>query len=144
MPKRVIAKPTRAVTVEQLPRYVEEYLKERNAADEMSKRVNEKKTNIVELLVAEGYKDDKGSRFIDVGIPGCSAVKHERRVSTKLDEEKALAWLRKNGLYEECTTTVVVLDEEKLLAAAYEGKIAERTLKGFYEQTENFAFKVIA
>lgn len=145
MPKRVIAKPTRAVSTEQLPRYVEEYLKERDAAATMQKRVDEKKANIVEVLIADGYTDDKGSRFVDVGIPGCSAVKHERRVRTVLDEEKALAWIKKHkpALYDSCTKTITVLDEEALLAAAYEGKIAEKTLKSFYEQSESFAFKIV-
>lgn len=142
-PTRKIAKPTREVTSAQLPRYMQEYLQEKAAADAMAKRVAEKKANIMKLIEAEGYVDDRGSQFIDVGIDGCSMVKREVRISTTLDETKALQWLKKNGLYEECTRTEVVLDEEALLAAAYEGKVPEKTLKSFYEQNESYAFKVI-
>lgn len=142
-PTRKIAKPKRELSIEQLPRYVEEYLKEKAAADAMAKRVNEKKATIAALVEASGYLDDRGSQFLDVGIDGCSAVKRERRITNTLDEAKALAWLTKHGLYDECTRTEVVLDEEALLAAAYEGKVPERALKSFYEQSESFAFKVL-
>lgn len=144
MPKRTIAQPKRALAEEDVRRYAEEYLKARRLAEEAQKRADAMKSTLVQHIVENGYTDDKGSQYIDVGIPGCAKLKRERRLSQRFNEEKAAAWLERKGVYDEYTETIVVLSEDKILAAGWEKKIPERVIKGFYDDNEVMAFKVVA
>lgn len=143
-PKKVMRPANREMTAEDLPRYLQEYLKEKDLVDELTGRVNAKKAVIKKFVEQSGYADEKGSLFVDVdGVPGVSAVKLERRVSTGLDRSKAEAWLKKQGLWEAYSEVQRVLDEDALYAAAYEGKIAKKTMDGFITESESFAFKTV-
>jgi hypothetical protein len=99
---------------------------------------------ILEYLVANGTKDDKGSFWVNwpedpVGgrIKG---IKAERRLLKVLDPEVAEAYLRKRKLYTQCTETIVTLSEEKILALNFQGTIPDADLDALYETTENYAF----
>lgn len=143
-PKKVVRKPTRELSADDLPRYVEEYLKEKDLVDELTGRLNAKKANLRKLVEQTGYTDDKGNVFVDVeGVDGVSALKLERRVSTNLDREKAQAWLEKTGKWEEFSEVVRVLDEDALYAAAYENKTFKKAVDSFIVESENFAFKTV-
>jgi hypothetical protein len=60
-----------------------------------------------------------------------------------MDLDKAEAWLKKNKKWDEFKVVVEMVDEDKLLAAGYEGTIPKRTFDGFTVQSESFAFKVL-
>lgn len=143
-PKKTMRRANREMTAADFPRFVQEYLHEKDLADEIAGRVNAKKAVIRKFVEEAGYADEKGSLFIDLeGVDGASAVKLERRVSTSLDRQKVEAWLKKQGLWEQYTEEVRVLDEDALMAAAYEGTIPKKVMDGFMVESENFALKTV-
>lgn len=143
--KRLLRKPKRELSEEDIRRYAEEWLREKEAAEAMMARANEKKATLVEYVMQHGYEDDKGSRYIDIEIPGLKAIKYEKRHSVNFDDDKAEAWLKKQPKlnYDDFTETIVRVDRDKVLAAGYEGTISEKTIKSFYVTSETFAFKAV-
>lgn len=103
-------------------------------------RKAELKQRILGFLEKGGYKDDHGSIWLDLpeGAP-VAHVKNERRVSKNFDDSKAEPFLKKRKLYDQCTTTITVLDEQKVLALFYEDKITEKELDALYTESETFA-----
>lgn len=117
----------------------------RKTIREMQEREKTVKARLVDTITEEGEADDGGSLWLDLPEPvdGKSSVKYERRVSRGLNVDKAEAWLDGKGMLEECQTTITVLDEEKLLAAHYAGKISEKELDKLYNENESWALKVV-
>jgi hypothetical protein len=117
----------------------------RKTIREMQEREKVVKARVVDAVQEMGEPDDNGSLWLDLDAPvdGKSSVKYERRVSRGLDVNKAEGWLDGKGLLEECQTTITVLDEEKLLAAHYAGKISEKELDKLYTENESWALKVV-
>lgn len=143
-PKRVMRTAKRELNAKDFPRYVEEYLREKEAMEAMQARVNEKKAAINKFVDDLGEADEKGSKWVHVeGIPGLSAVKRERRVSQSLDTDKAEAWLKKNGLWEQYSEEIRVLDEDALYGAGYDGTIPRKVFDGFMVSSESFALKTV-
>lgn len=142
--KRMQRTAKRELSEEDLPRFVEEYLNEKNAAEAMTARVNEKKAALMAYVEEHGEADDKGSLFVDIeGVEGLSALKKERRVGQKLDADKAEKWLRKNGMWEKYSETIEQLDEDAFMAAGYDGSISPRTFDSFMVTSESWAFKTV-
>jgi len=69
-----------------------------------------------------------------------TGIERRKRTSNVLDESKALALLAKKNLLAECTTTVVVVDEDAILAANYAGSITDKELAALYEEKSTYAF----
>jgi len=101
---------------------------------------------IMDELAESGQTDQKGNQWIyftDDPVEGrVKGIKRERRVSRRLDEETAEEYLREKGLYEQCTETIVVLSEEKLLALAFGqgAPITDEDLESLYVVNETWAF----
>lgn len=140
--KKISAKRTLKKT--DVARYAEEYVSEKAMLDAIKQRVDEKKAALVAALTQFGETDEKGNVFLDVGIEGCARLKHELRRSETLNLDRIEAWLKSRGLWDEFSTTVRIVDEEKVLAAAFEGKqIPKATMRSFYDINETMAFKVL-
>jgi hypothetical protein len=80
------------------------------------------------------YKSGTPSIKTIVGIE-----RRERRSNT-LDQERALALIKKKGLTDECTETIVVLNEDALLAANFRGDITDKELATLYTESTSYAF----
>lgn len=87
-----------------------------------------------EPLTFTSYKDGKPK---EKKIIGCE---RRERTSTTLNEEKAMALIKKKKLEEECTEVVTVVSEDAILAANYQGKITDKELAGLYEEHTTYAF----
>jgi len=70
-------------------------------------------------------------------IVGCE---RRERTTTSLNEEKALALLKRKHLLDECTETIQVINEDAILAANYAGKINDKELAALYEENTTYAF----
>lgn len=101
------------------------------------------------VLPTKGITDDKGHSWImweDDPLPDPSGkgevigIKRERRAPSTLNEERAEAFLRRKGLWDACTETVVVINEDAILAKAFDKTITEAELQSLYDTKENFAF----
>lgn len=89
----------------------------------------------------DGYVDDQGHIWLDFDEPvdGVVALQMQRKVSKNLNEDKAKAILEKAGLYEDCTTTVVVLDQDAIMAAHYAGKLSEDEVDAMFPVSVSYA-----
>lgn len=103
-----------------------------------------------------GYKDASGSWWFDLDEPVVAPVwdedaetvvdtefnkvKLQRRAPQKLDADKAEELLAKKGILEECQATVVVLDEDAIQRAFFEGKLTKAEYDRIYPVTVSFAF----
>jgi hypothetical protein len=125
-------------------RAVREWLVQDDAVKAFSERLVEAKGLLMKILESEGRNDERGSqwiRFPDDPVEGrITAIKRERRVTPKLDEERAEEYLKRRKLYSQCTETITVLDEAKILDLNFKGVISDADLETLYDPKETWAF----
>jgi len=90
-----------------------------------------------EPIVFHSYKTGKPVAKTIVG------VERKRRASQSLNEDATLELLKAKGLMDQCTEVVVVINEDAILAANFEGKISDDELAKLYSESESFAFYLI-
>lgn len=95
---------------------------------------NKRTLALDEPLTYTTYKNGKPT---EKKIVGCE---RRERTSTSLNEEKALALIKKKKLEGECTEVVTVVSEDAILAANYRGDITDKELAGLYEENTTYAF----
>jgi hypothetical protein len=86
------------------------------------------------------FVEFKGGKPVEKKIIG---FERRKRVTTSLNEERTMAYLSAKGMLDECTTTIVVLNEDAVLAANYDGRISDKDLEKLYDESEGFAFHLI-
>ena len=119
-------------------RLAEEFKKSKEAIDNLTKRQNAMKAELIEAVKDNGFEDDKGHLWYKAGP---LELKYERRVARSFNAEAAEQWARENGLWEDLKKVVEMLDEDKLLGYAWNHKEQEDTIQGFYVEKETWAFK---
>lgn len=110
-------------------------------------RLSTLKKDLQEAVTSAGYEDDLGNFWFDLDEPvdvdgygTCLKLKRERRVKISVDDDAAEALLREKGLYEDCTTTVTILDEEEIRKAHYKGLLTDEDIDVIFPQTVTYAF----
>lgn len=119
-------------------RLAQEFKKSKEAIDMLTKRQNEMKSELTEAIKQQGFEDDKGHMWLNTGS---LELKYERRVSRSLDVAAAEKWARELGIWDKLKETVERLDEDKLLALAWNDKQYEEDILAFYVEKETWAFK---
>lgn len=119
-------------------RLAQEFKKSKEAIDLLTKRQNEMKAELIEAIKEQGFEDDKGHKWLKVGS---LELKYERRVSRSFDEGAADNWAHETGRWDDLKRTVEMLDEDKLLALAWENEDVAETIQEFYVEKETWAFK---
>lgn len=125
-------------TKEYYEKLLQEFKTAKEAVENLTKRQNNLKTELVEALKENGYEDDKGHIWWQVGD---SEIKYERRVSRSLNIEAAEQWARELGIWDDLKKVVESIDEDKLLGYAWNHKDSEDVIQGFYVEKESWAFK---
>ena len=120
-------------------RLAEEFKKSKEAIDNLTKRQNAMKAELVEAIKENGYEDDKGHMWYKIGA---TELKYERRVSRSFNAEAAEQWARGLGIWDDLKKVVETIDEDKLLGYAWNHKDQEDVIQGFYNEKETWAFKV--
>jgi hypothetical protein len=128
------------VTKHNVGRHLAEYFNAKSLADKATERVRKQRDLLIDYAEEAGVEDDKGHRWVEV--PGVGTIKRERRVSVSFDSVFAEAWLRSKDMYDECTVTVVELDEDVVLGKLYEGDIPEDVGQSMYPTKEQFSLRV--
>jgi len=80
------------------------------------------------------YKGGKPKEKMIVGI------ERRERKSTSMNHDKAMALLERKKLVADCTSTILVINEDAVLAANYSKKITDKELAAIYEDSSTFAF----
>jgi hypothetical protein len=79
------------------------------------------------------YKEGKPTQTKVTGI------ERRKRTSSVMDEDKAMTLIKRKGLTA-CLTTIVVVDEDAVLAANYAGQITDKELASLYAEKTTYAF----
>ena len=100
------------------------------------KQQKELKAKLFEQLDAEGEADSSGNIVIELPeeIDGAVAVVKQRRVSRKINEERAFELIEEKGLRDKLIITKEVVDEDALMAALYSDELTEDEIEEMYPQ----------
>lgn len=109
--------------------------------DFLEKEQKEIRAQLFEALDAEGVEDDKGNIIIELPeeVEGYFSVIKQRRVSRKIDEDKAAEIITSKGLEDTLYKTVIMVDEDALMAALYEDVLTEEEIDAMYPQSVTWA-----
>jgi hypothetical protein len=145
MSKRIEEEPRAIVTPDDINGQVKEYVHVKKMIDTMDARAKELRDKLFAHLDEEGYEDDKGNYQFELPeeIDGVVRLEKQRRVTRKLNEPKADEILSDLGLKDEIFVMTPVLDEDKLMAAFYEGKITEDQLDEMFPSTVVWALRTL-
>ncbi len=132
-------------------RAVTDFLRFDDMARKFGTQANEVKVLLRDkVLPTQGEQDESGHywiRFDDEPIEDPDggevvAIEAQRRAPKKLNAERAEALLRRKKMWDQCTETVteVVINEDAILAAAFEKKLTEEELESLYDIKVTYAF----
>jgi hypothetical protein len=124
---------------------VKEFLYVKKNIDQLETRSKELRDKLFTHLDEDGYEDDKGNVQLELGsdIDGVVRLEKQRRVTRKLNEPKADEILTELGIKDEIYVMTPVLDEDKLMAAFYEGKITEEQLDDMFPTNVVWALRTL-
>lgn len=145
MSKRIEEDVRSLVTPDTLEGQVKEFIHVKNTMDGLKVRSEELRKKLFAHLDEEGYEDDRGNFQLELqdSIDGVSRLEKQRRVTRKLNEPKADEILSELGLKDEIFVMTPVLDEDKLMAAFYEGKITEEQLDEMFPANVVWALRTL-
>lgn len=117
----------------------QEFKKSKEAIEALTKRQNEMRAELVTAIQENGHEDDKGHIWYNLGE---MELKYERRVSRTFDRASAEAWAKENEIWDRIKIVVEELDEDALLALAWENEDIASVVAGFYGEKETWALKL--
>lgn len=115
-----------------------------------SKEMNRLRDDLMETVIAEGSQDEKGNTHfelpatIDVAGREYRGIKREVRVSTTLNEDRALAMIDEKRLGTEVVNLVPQIDMDALYAAYQRGKLTEEEIDSLFDVKRTYAFKAVS
>lgn len=141
-------------TVKRTPRLdlgatMKNYLQNRSMRERSAREEDDLKKQLMTYLETHGDElEIPGEPFVSYakGSPTTKTIigaRRTRRRSKVLNEDAAMALIKKKKLQDTCLTTVTVLVEDGLLAANFEGIIDDDQLAALYEEKDTFAFNLV-
>jgi hypothetical protein len=145
MAKRIEEEARTFVGPDDVAGQVKEYLFVKKNIDQLDTRSKELRDKLFSHLDEGGYEDDKGNVQLELEseVDGVVRLEKQRRVTRKLNEPKADEILTELGIKDEIYVMTPVLDEDKLMAAFYEGKITEEQLDDMFPSTVVWALRTL-
>lgn len=121
-----------------------EYIKLKSTEAILKARSEELRVTLFEKLDLEGEEDSNGNLLLDFDEPidGVVRLEKQRRSSRKVDEAVAETIIAQHQLTDELYETKLVLNEDALMAAFYEGKISEEELDEMFPVTTTWALRI--
>jgi hypothetical protein len=122
-------------------REVQQYVTLKDEAEAITERVNTIKKRLTSYIEDLGEPNEKGSIVLTVDDErtGTRSIVKQRRVSKQFDEDKANAILQSKGVFETCTKTITVLDQDAVMAAYYEGKLTDDDIDTMFPEKVTWA-----
>lgn len=104
-----------------------EYVLLKKTLDGLEARQKELREKIFSKLDLEGQEDSSGNVFIELTneVEGIRVIEKQRRTSRKLDEAIASAMIIEKGLEDTLYKTIMVIDEDAIMAAHYNDQLTE-------------------
>jgi len=129
------------VGVSDLESMFHEYVHLKKNIDDLSKRQDEIKKELMSFVDANGLEDDKGHKWYDMPeYGGYNGMQKQRRVSQSVDENAAQSILEDKGLAERCFEVKPVLNEQSVMECVYEGLLTEDDVDTMFPQKVTNAF----
>ena len=109
--------------------------------DYLEKEQKSLRLDLFEDLDIKREEDDKGNIVLELPeeVDGYSAIIKQRRVSRKIDEDKAEEVITARGMEETLYKTIRVVDEDALMAALYNDELTEAEIDEMYPQSITWA-----
>ena len=118
---------------------VQQYLSIDEELKLLSKRKDELKKRLLEIVEAEGDVDGKGHMSLEVGDV---KLVRQRKTSKPIDMEIAQRIIAEKHLEKECIKMVPQLDSDAIMAAYYKELITEQEIDEMFPLKVNYAFLV--
>lgn len=120
---------------------VQEYVQTQKLKKMYADREAELRVRLLEIAEEQGEPDDKGSEWFTLPeeVEGVSKIYRQHRTSQVLDQGVAERELKKLDKWDDCTTTVTVIDEDAILGLAFEKEIPDSVIKKMYEEKTTYA-----
>jgi len=129
------------VGVSDLESMFHEYVHLKKNIDDLSKRQDEIKKELMSFVDANGLEDDKGHKWYDMqSYGGYAGMQKQRRVSQSLDETAAHDILREKGLSARCFELKPVLNQDEVMACLSEGLLTEDDIDTMFPKKITNAF----
>jgi hypothetical protein len=140
MPK--IEPATRKISVNPMLKKVREYLAFKKKIDDMSSQQKAIRDDLMEIVQEHGVEDDKGHIWLPLPeeVEGVTQLQAQRKVSSKLDMDAAVAILATKGLADRCIKTIPTVDEDEVMACLYDGLLTEGDVDKMFPKTVTYAF----
>ena len=128
---------------------MKDYLQNRSMRERSSREEDSRKKQLMEYLETHGDELVIAAEpFVSYakGAPTTKTIigaRRTRRRSKSLNEDKAMALIKKKKLQETCIQTIEVIDEDAILAANFEGVITDQQLADLYEEHDTYAFNLV-
>lgn len=124
-----------------LRKEVQQYVFLKEEVTAIESRVGTLRKRILAAVDELGEVNDKGSLVlpIDDKVSNTASVIKQRRVSKVFDEDKANDVLKDKGLFESVTKTIVVLDQDAVMAAYYDGKLTDEDIESMFPEKVSWA-----
>lgn len=145
MAKRIEEETRSFVGPDDIAGQVKEYVFVKKNIDQLDARSKELRDKLFAHLDEGGYEDDRGNVQLELeaDVDGVIRLEKQRRVTRKLNEPKADEILTELGLKDDIYVMTPVLDEDKLMAAFYEGKLTEEQLDDMFPTTVVWALRTL-
>jgi hypothetical protein len=130
-----------AENLEPIRKEVQQYVFLKDEVSNLETRVNEIKKRIISSVEQLGTPNDKGSLVLSIEDEksGTANVVKQRRVSKQFDEDTANKILADKGLFESCTETITVLDQDAVMAAYYNGLLTDEDIEAMFPEKVSWA-----
>jgi hypothetical protein len=127
--------------LEIIRREVQQYVSLKGEASAITDRVDVIKKRLTTFAEQNGTPNEKGSLIFPVDDPvtGTKAIVRQKRISKVFNEEVADHVLKTAGIFEECTKTITVLDEDAVMAAYYQGKLTDEDIDSMFPEKVTWA-----
>jgi hypothetical protein len=137
-------------------RTAREYLNSRSLREKTQAVEDRLKSDLMEIIEARGRTEGEGHKVLDLDDPWPMASNSKGKITESMvkglmrqqrspqvfDGEAALVLVQAKGIEEECVTEVsyTEIDEDKVLAANYDGKITDEEMASLYTTNTSYAF----
>jgi uncharacterized protein (DUF1810 family) len=115
---------------------VQQYVFLKDEISGLDNRVSQLKKRITSAVEDLGEVNEKGSIVLPINDPtsGTVNIVKQRRVSKVFDESTANNLLKAKNIFEECTQTITVLNQDAVMAAYYEGKLTDEDIEAMFPE----------
>jgi hypothetical protein len=128
-------------SLEEIRKEVQQYVFLKEEVTAIESRVGTLRKRILAVIEEIGETNEKGSLVLPINdhVSNTASVVKQRRVSKVFDEDKANDLLKEKGLFESVTKTIVVLDQDAVMAAYYDGKLTDEDIESMFPEKVTWA-----